>query len=780
MEAYPENWTAMWITESWQRDAYPLLGEHLAFRRDYDIRSRPLSARIAITASIRYFLWINGTFVASGPARCYPQRQCYDVVDITSTLVAGSNAFAVVVQKPSGITGYSLINRMGLLAHGEIVCAEGSTPIGTDSSWKVRNAAWYTGTPYTCSTPLGFQEHVRGADEPDEWKTAEPLGGWAAAFCLGGAGTPPWKLLEPGRTQRSLETPCTPQPCWRGKTGREMPDVRYTNLAQTFEAQPVIGARCTREELSDSLDSTEDNVYVFDFDKTRYVRPGVEIVSQSGDVRLEFYYDLSLQERPHTMMGFGHDSEGFCDSFAPSARSTSWMGLTPRGCRFLTVKIAGAGDCRFRLRTTTVDYPYAQDNQFACSDAFLQRVWDTSAETLRSATTDVIGEPVRENVLWTFDGCVGGKAAFYTFGDTAMWRHCLELIGQGIDEDGIPNAVVPSGYSFMVLIDQALFWAHSCREYYWATGDDAFLARQLPAAGRLLSFCRRHLTHDGLFIPPGYAWHWVDWAALNKEPYSMPINGLLLLAAQAVQAMTQHSSSGFGSVRALSDELVAQLGLALMSFYDQEENCFRSHVPADTVRPVSSINHSTPVAFDLHSNALACLTKLGTAQQRAGAAAKMLQLLEGAKHTVTSIADQPFGIGWSQLVLEPLFEQGFVEQGMHILRRYYGRFLEMNAATWGEDFVPTDHNTAHGWGSCVNSLIVESLCGIRPLEPGWSRIGLSPRLPQGMTMHCRIKVPPGDIQLRSDTSGLALLAPEGLNVVTDQTTCIAKREWMRL
>ena len=237
------------------------------------------------------------------------------------------------------------------------------------------------------------------------------------------------------------------------------------------------------------------------------------------------------------------------DSFTPDAENRSWMGLTPRGFRFLTVKVTGSGHCQFRLQAQAVEYPYFKENQFQCDDAFLQAVWDTSLATLRAATTDVIGEPARENVLWTFDACVGGKAAYYSFGDTAMWRHCLELVAQGIDADGIPNAVVPAGYSFMVLIDQALYWVQSCKEYFWATGDRAFLAQQAPAIQRLLHFCQQHMTDDNLFIPPSFAWHWVDWAPLNKEPYSMPINGMLLLAAQAANAVARGAGHPFGGER---------------------------------------------------------------------------------------------------------------------------------------------------------------------------------------------------------------------------------------
>lgn len=111
---------------------------------------------LRITASPRFSLWINGRYVGLGPARCYPSQQLYDEWDITPYVQEGHNAFAVLVRKPSGVAGYSLLNRVGLYMEGDIWGCDGSyTPVITDASWKVREADWYVPTPYVISLPLG-------------------------------------------------------------------------------------------------------------------------------------------------------------------------------------------------------------------------------------------------------------------------------------------------------------------------------------------------------------------------------------------------------------------------------------------------------------------------------------------------------------------------------------------------------------------------------------------------------------------------------------------------
>lgn len=99
---------------------------------------------LRITASPRFSLWINGRYVGLGPARCYPSQQLYDEWDITPYVQEGNNAFAVLVRKPGGVAGYSLLNRVGLYMEGDIWGCDGSyTPVITDASWKVREADWY-------------------------------------------------------------------------------------------------------------------------------------------------------------------------------------------------------------------------------------------------------------------------------------------------------------------------------------------------------------------------------------------------------------------------------------------------------------------------------------------------------------------------------------------------------------------------------------------------------------------------------------------------------------
>jgi hypothetical protein len=496
------------------------------------------------------------------------------------------------------------------------------------------------------------------------------------------------------------------------------------------------------------------NVTVFDAGETIYGYPEISIGQAEGDIRLELFYDNRFEGMPSVSRGFrAGRNEGACDSYTPVTPPEDsvfyfnqsddpadlkdpavWRTFRPRGFHFLTIRLSGRGSCTFRLRVIRQDYAYGTSAELNTGNDAHRRIWDISAETLRRGTTDVIGEPFRENVLWTFDACVGGLAAWHTFGESAMWRHCLRLIGQGIDEDGIPQTVVPGQYSFMILFDQLFYWVVSCHDFLRLTGDRKLAEEVLPAAVRLLKFCVGQITPDGLFIPPSYAWHWIDWADVNREPYAMPVNAMLLWALQACTAMgtetglsgaTPETEDGMHAARPsgtetgnlsadlkLLHEAEEKLRTRMEAFYDEDLHGFRSRIPCDPALhhvPGIDANSCTvrnETETDAYSNALACWTGIGTAKQRKAAAHKTAEII--LHGTPKAMEEKPaMGIGWVHILLHPVLEAGMIREVEEILAKYYGPCIKCGTRTWGEDFVPTPFNTAHAWGACVNTLLAE-------------------------------------------------------------------------
>ena len=71
------------------------LNRHILFRRRFICDSLPDSATLYISADDYYKLYINGRFVAQGPAPSYHFSYNYNVIDVSPYLKQGENLIAV-------------------------------------------------------------------------------------------------------------------------------------------------------------------------------------------------------------------------------------------------------------------------------------------------------------------------------------------------------------------------------------------------------------------------------------------------------------------------------------------------------------------------------------------------------------------------------------------------------------------------------------------------------------------------------------------------------------
>lgn len=709
---------ACWIGVDWGFDARPVSRHPHLFRRTFDLTEVPPTATLRITASPMYTLWINGNLICSGPARSYPERQVYDELNVSDRLNTGANSLEVLLFPPTGAIGYGCFTRFGLLAG--LWLDDAKTPaLVTDARWQVRPANHIDTHGLLLSTPTQWQEHCDCLSSAQSKPSA-----WVPAFALGPAeSTPPWKTLEPRPIPMLKEEQVPLHLCWQGNTSRET-ICPSENLARRFNKTEVAG-QAMGSGAAEWQNSDDHNLAVFDFGMTRLFRPGIETSATRGPVQIEVYYSNELTDRPRADLGFGKSHEGFCDSFRPADGNGLWQSCGQRGFRFLIVKIAGHGQCRFRPACRLFTYPFAQNVAFSCSAPLIQDLWKTSINNLLASTNDVIVDTCsRENVLWTIDACVSAKAAAYTFGETAMWRRCMDLIAQGIDEQGMPCTVVPSDGLFMRLYDQAMHWVISSRDYYYFTADDDFLRHITNPIHRFLHACARAISEENYFVPPSHSWHWIDWAPVCKESYALPVNALLLLAVQAAGDLAKRS--GDATLAATVADIERRLRPALDAFYDERMGAFGARIEPRVPLPAPSVMGSSidgwreTFPYGLHANALAVQAGVGTEEQRRSALDRTADVLRQAPGN-----ENYFGIGWTDMLLAPFFNQ-HSDAAMTCLNNRFGPMIQAHYPTWGEAFTSPPHNTAHGWGASVNALLIQSVLGLKHAEPGWQEVTLSP------------------------------------------------------
>lgn len=144
----------------------------LCFRRSFTLDAAPGRAVLGITADSQYFLYINGKYIGSGPAKCWPSRQCYDEYDVHSLLNSGRNAVCVLVNHFGTSTSTYVYGHGGLLADLEITVCGKARHIGTDEQWKVTPHTGYDRNTGRINIAFPWIESYDARRFPAEWITA--------------------------------------------------------------------------------------------------------------------------------------------------------------------------------------------------------------------------------------------------------------------------------------------------------------------------------------------------------------------------------------------------------------------------------------------------------------------------------------------------------------------------------------------------------------------------------------------------------------------------------
>ena len=121
--SYPGTWKGSFIWD--QKDTVPY-NHHLMFRKTFRAGSLPAGARIHITASDKYRLFVNGTYVGRGPARnAGPFWTSYDTHDVTRLIREDNNTIAVHGYYYGCPTVWSADMPPGLWVEAEMLNADG-------------------------------------------------------------------------------------------------------------------------------------------------------------------------------------------------------------------------------------------------------------------------------------------------------------------------------------------------------------------------------------------------------------------------------------------------------------------------------------------------------------------------------------------------------------------------------------------------------------------------------------------------------------------------------
>lgn len=780
-------------------------------RRRFELPAAADEARLSLTVDGRYQLFVNGARVGRGPMRCSPLFQRVDTYDVARHLRAGENVIAALVHVYGVDTSWyetakgqwqAVFGDGGLWCEARIRCGGAEVEILSDPQWRIVECeAWQQDAPRV-NWGLGFIElhdarrmpagwTAPGFDDA-EWDRAQELvfGGGPPDSMLGGFGFEPFPTLVPREIPFLAESPVRPARVVRVFGLVPQPDLGPD--ARPYEETEVPLPPGMVEDADALLGTGEDATIVrtsegcdvamlIDFERIHSGHPFIELEAQGGEVvevavaeGIPGEWDGAPGERLRMTRDGGHGANVFRYVARPGRQRFEKFEWSAVRWAQLTVRNAPSGLKIRHLGSVYTRYPAEERGTFECSDPLLERLWRVGRYTLQLCMHDAWEDcPGREQRQWLGDVTVEylvGQAAFGPSVD-ALNRQFLRQAAESQRPDGLTQMFAPGDHrtNGILIPDWTLQWILNAEQHLLYSGDLDTVEAVFPAIQKALAWFESHIGPHGLVADLPY-WHFHDWAALGRRGEAATLNAVLVGALRAASHLATRLEAGRSARR--YDALAGAIAAALNArHWDAARGVYVDTVDPDPEERTAYLDHRV----SQHANGAMILWDIAPRDRWASMIAYITDPARVRFTAAPPIAPsgEPFDPE-RDVVLANTFFTHFVYRALcraerfdlvlSLMRERYGRMLQRGATTLWESYDPTA-SLCHGFSATPVFQLSTEVLGVSPLEPGFRRFRVAPRL--GDLQNARGVFPTvrGDVfvgwKREGDGLRLSVTVPEG-------------------
>lgn len=827
MNVGPSKWAAKWIWLPGEGYGHNLYRQ---FRKTLSLGSKPSAARLFITADSSFRLFVNGEFVHRGPARCAPEEQAYDILDIAELLHRGKNVLAVLAHHNGVPTALHGLGRPGFLCQLEVTAGGKTQIFVSDASWRVNaTKAWNANSPQqktskgggggnlSIGAPLppnpfgrGFiEEVILSLIDPTWTATDFDDSKWVEASIVSHAYGWPTRQDEPGANVRP----------WITLVPRDLPYLKETlvRAANIHSTSEVIEYEKLHIDNDLSMIVAQDIIVPLEFCKvsgTAQWKSGRgPLILHNSDLRDEnviangirsvrVILDLGDGMNGHARLDIEGSKGAIVDiTYGPHLVGNQ-IAVTLQGARNVDRLILSGGrdvweaeDWRFfrymgitvrdavepvRLHwagMTRIEYPFEEKGRFSSDSSSLDALWKAGAKTVRIVTTDAYQDNYREQLHYHQTGYYSTRANWAAFGDPYLQRRLLIQGSQAQAPSGLMPPMYPGtipGKTVSSIIESNLFYICQFHDYLLRSGDFETARLLAPVVERVLNRFERYENGGGAIEDCPFE-YWIDHSPLDRRGANLCFNGFYIMALE--DAAEAFAWLGLGKPEVLlkrADRVRSFLRKRLWSardglFVDSMYRGRRSEIISE------------------HSNAMALYCGVANEQQ-IPSIVKMLRPV-ASPHVV------PVSPLFMYYVVEGLFKVGMGQRALEILERRFRHVLEAGHGTLWEDWCLIARKSSGSWrpasrclGQAESAFPPDSLSrwvlGVWPAAPGMSRIDIR-YCDWGLKkVSGTVPTPRGVIELAWDRRPNALrfhaVVPDGTIAVLDLASIGSKGEKFRM
>lgn len=449
---------------------------HILFRKKFSLENLPKTATAYISADDYYKLYINGRFVAQGPAPSYHFDYSYNTVDVTKFLREGENTVAVhtLYQGLINRVWVSGDNRHGLIL--DIEC-DGKTAVASDESFLTKQHSAFSEIG-TVGYETQFLEKYdsRSADvgfespnfNDSEWENAK--------ISLVNDHT----LAEQKTKMLVFEKK---QPIEKRQDGNKL----FLDFGSNY-----VGYLCITAKGKDG-----DEIII---------RCGQEL-NDDGSVRYKMRAVCNYEES--WILG---DGESILDQFDYKSFRYAEL-ILPDSCEIT--------DVYFNAR----HYPFelkAKIRGEYLNDPDIKRIWDLCVNTQRYGVQEVIQDCMeREKGFYLGDGCYTALTHAVLTGRDDMLR---KLIDDAFKSSFITEGLVTcmDCSHMQEIAEYPLILVFTVLWHYNLTGDKEYLEENYPKVVKLLDSYKKDYEKD-LLLSNLDKWCVVDWPKNFRHDYDVDL-----------------------------------------------------------------------------------------------------------------------------------------------------------------------------------------------------------------------------------------------------------------
>ncbi len=529
---------------------------HTLFRKQFDYNRDFTSATIYISADDYYKLYINGQFVAQGPAPAYHFEYNYNVIDVHPYLVKGKNTIAVhtLYQGLINRVWQSGDNRHGLILDLDI---DGDNVLASDETFKTHRHSAYSETGVVGNQTQFLETYDSRSAEVGFADMNFDDSSWEYAkihhfddHCL----------KEQISSMLVFEKKLPVKEKWNGNSvlidfGSNY--VGYLVMTAIGKGGDVVTVRCGQE------------------------------LDEDGNVRFILRANCKYEET-----WILSDGESSLDWFDYKSFRYAQICI-PDGCALSGVHM------------NVRHYPFtlqANLKEKYASDAQLKKVWNLCVHTQQYGVQEVIQDCMeREKGFYVGDGCYTALTHMILTRDDSIVKKLIhDSFSSGFITDGLVTCL---DCSFMQEIaEYPLMLVYLILWHYNFTGDREFLEENYAKVVLLLDSYRRNYEKNFLLNNLD-RWCVVEWPKNFQDNYDadisegkvcrdvhISINAYYIAAIKAANRISEILKLPlYRDENPLKDAFMS-------AFYDKERHLFKDSESSDHI---SLIGNVFPFAFEL-------------------------------------------------------------------------------------------------------------------------------------------------------------------------------------